>query len=93
MGGSAWQPIFDDQPIQNIGALAIQQDNPNVVWATIATILRKDKVNKKGLVLIHFRITRHRKSRYISSSIYIEGYRSKVTGVGYQVRRKYQIIN
>jgi len=31
-GGSAWQPVFDDQPTQNIGALAIQQDNPNVVW-------------------------------------------------------------
>ena len=31
-GGSAWQPVFDDQPTQNIGALAIQQDNPSVVW-------------------------------------------------------------
>lgn len=32
-GGSAWKPMFDEQPTQNIGALAIQQDNPNVVWA------------------------------------------------------------
>lgn len=31
-GGSAWQPVFDDQPTQNIGALAIQQNNPSVVW-------------------------------------------------------------
>ncbi|MGC1516655.1 MAG: hypothetical protein WA810_13855, partial [Maribacter sp.] len=31
-GGSAWTPIFDDQPTQNIGALAIQQSNPNVLW-------------------------------------------------------------
>lgn len=31
-GGSAWKPIFDDQPTQNIGALAIQQSNPNVIW-------------------------------------------------------------
>lgn len=31
-GGSAWTPIFDDQPTQNIGALAIQQDNPDVIW-------------------------------------------------------------
>ncbi|MGB5436087.1 MAG: hypothetical protein WBM98_09365, partial [Maribacter sp.] len=31
-GGSAWFPVFDDQPTQNIGALAIQQDNPDVVW-------------------------------------------------------------
>lgn len=31
-GGSAWQPVFDDQPTQNIGAIAIQQNNPSVVW-------------------------------------------------------------
>ena len=31
-GGSAWKPIFDQQPTQNIGALAIQQSNPNVIW-------------------------------------------------------------
>jgi len=32
-GGSAWAPIFDDQPTQNIGAIAIQQSDPNVIWA------------------------------------------------------------
>lgn len=31
-GGSAWEPVFDEQPTQNIGALAIQQNNPSVVW-------------------------------------------------------------
>ncbi|WP_296704682.1 hypothetical protein [Algoriphagus sp.] len=31
-GGSAWKPVFDKQPTQNIGALAIQQSNPNVIW-------------------------------------------------------------
>ncbi|MDO6473484.1 hypothetical protein [Maribacter sp. 1_MG-2023] len=31
-GGSAWTPVFDDQPTQNIGALAIQQSNPDVIW-------------------------------------------------------------
>ncbi|MFP4091239.1 MAG: WD40/YVTN/BNR-like repeat-containing protein [Cyclobacteriaceae bacterium] len=31
-GGTAWKSIFDDQPTQNIGALAIQQDNPSIVW-------------------------------------------------------------
>ncbi|GAB5554300.1 MAG: hypothetical protein Sapg2KO_38910 [Saprospiraceae bacterium] len=31
-GGSAWEPVFDDQATQNIGALAIQQSNPSVVW-------------------------------------------------------------
>ena len=31
-GGSAWNPVFDAQPTQNIGSLAIRQSNPNVVW-------------------------------------------------------------
>ncbi|MFT5217504.1 MAG: photosystem II stability/assembly factor-like uncharacterized protein [Glaciecola sp.] len=31
-GGSAWNPVFDDQPTQNIGALAIQQNNPDIIW-------------------------------------------------------------
>jgi len=32
-GGIAWQPIFDQQPTQAIGAVAIDPQNPNVVWA------------------------------------------------------------
>ena len=31
-GGTTWASIFDDQPIINIGSLAIQQSNPSVVW-------------------------------------------------------------
>jgi photosystem II stability/assembly factor-like uncharacterized protein len=31
--GHSWTPVFDDQPTQNIGAIAIQQSNPSVVWA------------------------------------------------------------
>jgi photosystem II stability/assembly factor-like uncharacterized protein len=31
--GAEWKPVFDEQPIQNIGSLAIQQSNPSVVWA------------------------------------------------------------
>jgi len=30
--GQNWNPVFDEQPIQNIGSIAIQQSNPNVVW-------------------------------------------------------------
>lgn len=30
--GASWTPVFDDQPMLNIGAVAIQQSNPNVVW-------------------------------------------------------------
>ncbi len=31
-GGANWLPVFDDQPILNIGSVAIQQSNPSVVW-------------------------------------------------------------
>lgn len=31
-GGGAWTPIFDDQPLLNIGSVAIQQNNPNIIW-------------------------------------------------------------
>src|SRR6266498_5242539 len=32
-GGVHRQPIFDDQPVQSIGALAVAPSDPNVVWA------------------------------------------------------------
>lgn len=31
-GGHSWTPVFEEQPTQNIGAIAIQQSNPSVVW-------------------------------------------------------------
>jgi photosystem II stability/assembly factor-like uncharacterized protein len=31
--GIHWQPIFDDQPVQSIGALAVAPSDPNLVWA------------------------------------------------------------
>ena len=32
-GGVDWRPIFDDQAVASIGAIAIQQSNPDVIWA------------------------------------------------------------
>ncbi len=32
-GGVHWDPIFDDQPVSSIGALAIAPSDPNIVWA------------------------------------------------------------
>jgi photosystem II stability/assembly factor-like uncharacterized protein len=32
-GGQTFEPIFDDQPAQAIGALAVSQSNPSIVWA------------------------------------------------------------
>ena len=31
-GGHEWKPVFDEQPNINIGSVAIQQSNPNIVW-------------------------------------------------------------
>ncbi len=31
--GVHWTPIFDDQPVQSIGALAVASSDPNVIWA------------------------------------------------------------
>ena len=32
-GGATWKPTFDNESSQAIGALAVSQSNPNVVWA------------------------------------------------------------
>ena len=32
-GGIHWEPIFDAQPVQSIGSLAIAASDPNTVWA------------------------------------------------------------
>lgn len=31
-GGIRWESLFDQQPTQNIGAVKIQQSNPDVIW-------------------------------------------------------------
>jgi photosystem II stability/assembly factor-like uncharacterized protein len=31
-GGLTWTPVFDDQPVHSIGAVAINQANPDVIW-------------------------------------------------------------
>lgn len=31
-GGINWEPLFDDAPLQSIGALAINQNNPDEIW-------------------------------------------------------------
>ncbi|MGH9804094.1 MAG: WD40/YVTN/BNR-like repeat-containing protein, partial [Candidatus Acidiferrales bacterium] len=30
--GLTWKPIFDDQPVHSIGAVAVFQPNPDIVW-------------------------------------------------------------
>ncbi len=31
-GGINWEPLFDKENVMSIGAIAIQQDNPSVIW-------------------------------------------------------------
>jgi photosystem II stability/assembly factor-like uncharacterized protein len=31
-GGLSWDPVFDDQPVHSIGALAVAPSDPNIVW-------------------------------------------------------------
>jgi photosystem II stability/assembly factor-like uncharacterized protein len=31
-GGLTWKPVFDEQPVASIGAVAINQANPDVIW-------------------------------------------------------------
>jgi photosystem II stability/assembly factor-like uncharacterized protein len=31
-GGLNWEPVFDDQPVASIGAIAINQTNPDIIW-------------------------------------------------------------
>ena len=32
-GGLTWDPLFDDQPVHSVGAVAVFQRNPSVIWA------------------------------------------------------------
>lgn len=31
-GGLTWTPVFDEQPVASIGAVAINQQNPDIIW-------------------------------------------------------------
>jgi photosystem II stability/assembly factor-like uncharacterized protein len=31
-GGLTWTPVFDEQPVASIGAVAINQKNPDIIW-------------------------------------------------------------
>jgi hypothetical protein len=49
-GGIHWEPVFDDQPVASIGALAIDPVNPNVVWAgTGETFIRSNISHGNGI--------------------------------------------
>jgi photosystem II stability/assembly factor-like uncharacterized protein len=47
-GGANWTPVFDDQPIQNIGSIAICQQNPSIVWVGTGEGNPRNSVNIGG---------------------------------------------
>ncbi len=47
-GGTTWASIFDDQPIINIGSLAIQQSNPSVIWVGTGEGNPRNSINLGG---------------------------------------------
>ncbi len=46
--GAKWEPIFDDQPILNIGAVAVQQSNPSVLWVGTGEGNPRNSINLGG---------------------------------------------
>ena len=46
--GQTWSPMFDEQSLQNIGALAIQQNNPNIVWVGTGEGNPRNSINLGG---------------------------------------------
>src|SRR6202142_517048 len=50
-GGNNWSPIFDDQPVQAIGALAVAPSDHTVVWAGTgeAWVIRDADVMGNGI--------------------------------------------
>jgi len=48
--GATWRPIFDDQPVQAIGSLAVDPVNTNVIWAgTGETFIRSNILTGNGI--------------------------------------------
>ena len=53
-GGVTWTPIFDDQDVASIGAIAVAPDDPSVVWVgTGETFIRSNVSIGKGVFLSH----------------------------------------
>lgn len=46
--GAKWEPIFDDQPILNIGSVAVQQSNPSVLWVGTGEGNPRNSINIGG---------------------------------------------
>ena len=49
-GGNSWKPLFDEQPVASIGAIALAPSNPNVVWVgTGEANIRNDVMTGHGV--------------------------------------------
>lgn len=46
--GAKWEPIFDEQPILNIGSVAVQQSNPSILWVGTGEGNPRNSINIGG---------------------------------------------
>jgi len=46
--GAKWEPIFDEQPLLNIGSVAVQQTNPSVLWVGTGEGNPRNSINLGG---------------------------------------------
>src|SRR5580704_11982640 len=68
-GGRVWNPIFDDQHVASIGAVALAPSNPNIVYVGTGEQTRGDGVYKStdaGATWMHVGLA---KTQYISSIV------------------------
>ena len=48
--GTVWKPLFDQQPVQSIGAIEVSQTDPNLIWVgTGETDIRSDLSSGDGV--------------------------------------------
>jgi photosystem II stability/assembly factor-like uncharacterized protein len=68
-GGRVWNPIFDDQHVASIGAVALAPSNPNIIYVGTGEQTRGDGVYKStdaGATWMHIGLA---KTQYISSIV------------------------
>ncbi len=44
-GGINWEPVFDKESVLSIGSVAIQQDNPTVIWVGTGEVNPHNSLN------------------------------------------------
>ena len=84
-GGRVWNPIFDDQHVASIGAVALAPSNPNIIYVGTGEQTRGNGVYKStdaGATWMHIGLEK----AYYISSIVVDPRNSEIVIVGVLVR-------